>query len=108
MDTWRGTLDEDEVTTLKEERQYIIFVPNPDDETNFAITIVDTVSSHDRDAEEERFNVSNSVIKGIMHMLDSELDYLVEKGDDFILKEYEETLNKTDNVLMFEPRKTKH
>ena len=96
MDTWRGELDDSELDSLKEERQYIIFVPNPDDETNFTITVVDTVSSHGK------------VIKGIMHMLDTELEYLVEKGDDFILKEYEETLNKSDNLLMFDPRKTKH
>ena len=108
MDTWRGELDDSELDSLKEERQYIIFVPNPDDETNFTITVVDTVSSNGKDVEEEIFNVSNVVIKGIMHMLDTELEYLVEKGDDFILKEYEETLNKSDNLLMFDPRKTKH
>tara|TARA_R110002072_G_scaffold54088_3_gene142224 strand:+ start:2218 stop:2556 length:339 start_codon:yes stop_codon:yes gene_type:complete len=112
MDTWRGRPDDDELKKLKKERQYIIFVPNPEDETNFSIMVVDTVSSHNKDAEKENFNVSNIIIKGIMYMLDSELDYLVEQGEKFILDEYEEsmeeTLKNSDNILMFDPRKTKH
>ena len=104
MDTWRGRPDDDELKKLKKERQYIIFVPNPEDETNFSIMVVDTVK--------ENFNVSNIIIKGIMYMLDSELDYLVEQGEKFILDEYEEsmeeTLKNSDNILMFDPRKTKH
>jgi uncharacterized secreted protein with C-terminal beta-propeller domain len=111
MDTWRGKPEDSELKKLTKERQYVIFVPNPEDETNFSVMVVDTVSSPDKEDEKENYNVSNIIIKGIMYMLDSELDYLVEQGENFILDEYEESieesLKNSDNILMFDPRKTK-
>jgi len=74
MDTWRGKPEDSELKKLTKERQYVIFVPNPEDETNFSVMVVDTVSSPDKEDEKENFNVSNIIIKGIMYMLDSEFD----------------------------------
>ena len=89
---WRGKPEDDELRKLKEERQYIIFVPNPEDETNFSVMVVDTLSSNSLSEEynEEGFNISNIIIKGIMYMLDTELDYLVERGEIFMMDEYRE------------------
>ena len=44
--------------------------------------VADTFSSDlsERPPDDDYFNVANVVVKGIMSMLDSELDYLVEKG----------------------------
>ena len=69
MDTWRGKPEDSELKKLTKERQYVIFVPNPEDETNFSIMVVDTVSPHNKDAEKENFNVSNIIIKGIMLLI---------------------------------------
>ena len=57
-------------------------------------------------------NVSVLVVKGIMYMLDNELEYLVEKGAEFIQEEYfslkKQMFKNTDNVLVFDPKKVKH
>ena len=56
-------------------------------------------------------NVSVLVVKGIMHMLDSELEYLVERGAEFIQEEYlavkKEMFKNTDNIIVFPPKKIK-
>jgi len=111
--TWMGKPDDDELKKLKKERQYVIFVPNPEDETHFSVMIVDTVSPgplHE-EYQEESCNVSAIIIKGIMYMLDSELDYLVEKGESFIMDEYKEEkkelFKNSENVIVFDPKKIK-
>ena len=111
---WRGKPEDDELRKLKKERQYIIFVPNPEDETNFSVMVVDTLSSNSihEEYQEESFNVSNIIIKGIMNMLDNELDYLVERGESFIMDEYREEkeneFKNSENVIVFDPKKAKH
>ena len=111
---WRGKPEDDELRKLKEERQYIIFVPNPEDGTNFSVMVVDTLSSNSipEEYQEESFNVSNIIIKGIMNMLDNELDYLVERGESFIMDEYREEneneFKNSENVIVFAPKKVKH
>ena len=45
-------------------------------------------------------------------MLDSELDYLVEKGQEFLEEEYMETkedaFKNSKNIIVFDPKKIKH
>ena len=115
VDNWNENFDEEELESLQEGRYYIIFKPNPEDEATFSVKIADTTP------EEREFsnpmeglpsNVSVLVVKGIMYMLDNELEYLVEKGAEFIQEEYlslkKQMFKNTDNVLVFDPKKVKH
>ena len=114
INSWNGRQNSKELEHLKGDRHYIIFVPNPDDETNFSVLVADTFSPDlsEQSYDEESFNVANIIVKGIMAMLDSELDYLVEKGQEFIEEEYMETkedaFKNSENVIVFDPKKIKH
>ena len=114
INTWNNRPNSKELENLKGDRHYIIFVPNPDDETNFSVLVADTFSPDlsEQSYDEESFNVANIIVKGIMAMLDSELDYLVEKGQEFIEEEYMETkedaFKNSENVIVFDPKKIKH
>ena len=113
FNTWNAGFDDEELKSLQAERQYMIFIPDPEDSGVFSVKVADTTSVTDEeDDEEESFNVSNIIVKGIMAMLDSELDYLVEKGQEFIEEEYMETkedaFKNSENVIVFDPKKIKH
>jgi len=115
VDNWNENFDEEELESLQEGRHYIIFKPNPEDEATFSVKIADTTPADEefRDSLEGLpSNVSVLVIKGIMYMLDNELEYLVEKGAEFIQEEYlslkKQMFKNTDNVLVFDPKKVKH
>ena len=114
VDNWNENFDEEELESLQEGRHYIIFKPNPEDEATFSVKIADTTPSNeefDGSLEGLPSNVSVLVVKGIMHMLDSELEYLVERGAEFIQEEYlavkKEMFKNTDNVIVFPPKKIK-
>tara|TARA_R110002020_G_scaffold40033_1_gene118451 strand:+ start:646 stop:993 length:348 start_codon:yes stop_codon:yes gene_type:complete len=113
INSWNGRNNVDELQHLKGDRHYIILIPNPDDETNFSVMVADTFSSDlsERPPDDDYFNVANVVVKGIMSMLDSELDYLVEKGQEFIEEEYLEvkqnSFKNSENVIVFDPKKIK-
>ena len=112
---WTNKYNTEELEGLKKERQYIIFIPDPENHSNFATMIADTTtlaelikSSDDieLDYDEKHPNISMVVIKGIMHMLAHELDYLVDKGEEMMYDEYMESITKDeDNVIMFKPKK---
>ena len=112
VNDWNENFDEEELEALQEGRQYIIFKPNPENEATFSVKIADTTPAdkelNDTD-DELPSNVSILVVKGIMHMLDDELEYLVEKGAEFIQEEYlalkKELFKDTDNVIVFSPKK---
>ena len=114
VDNWNENFDEEELEALQEGRQYIICRPNPEDEATFSVKIADTTPADE--TNDDVFdgmppNVSILVVKGIMHMLDSELEYLVERGAEFIQEEYlavkKELFKNTDNVIVFPPKKIK-
>ena len=82
VDNWNENFDEEELESLQEGRHYIIFKPNPEDEATFSVKIADTTPADQEFSdplEGPPSNVSVLVIKGIMYMLDNELEYLVEK-----------------------------
>ena len=115
VDNWNENFDEEELEALQEGRQYIIFRPNPEDEATFSVKIADTTSADEEFSDSLEglpSNVSVLVVKGIMYMLDNELEYLVEKGTEFIQEEYlslkKQMFKNTDNVLVFDPKKVKH
>ena len=92
VDNWNENFDEEELEALQEGRQYIIFKPNPEDEATFSVKIADTTP-----ADKE------------LNDTDDELEYLVEKGAEFIQEEYlalkKELFKDTDNVIVFPPKK---
>ena len=115
VDTWNDTFDEEELECLQEGRQYIIFKPNPEEESVFSVKIIDTTQKEEKlsdTSEESSSNISVLIVKGIMHMLDNELDYLAERGSEVIKEEYvsfkKEMFKNSNNVLVFDPNKVKH
>jgi hypothetical protein len=115
VDTWNETFDEEELECLQEGRQYIIFKPNPEDENTFSVKIADTTPEEEKSSgslEESSSNISVLVVKGIMYMMDNELEYLVESGAEALNKEYllfkREKFKDSSNVLVFDPSKEKH
>jgi len=115
VDTWNDTFDEEELECLQEGRQYIIFKPNPEDEATFSVKIIDTTQKEEKlsdTLEESPSNISVLIVKGIMHMLDNELEYLVDSGSQVIKEEYlsfkKEMFKNSNNVLVFDPNKVKH
>ena len=101
----------EELSHLQEDRQYVIFVPNEEDEATFSVMVADTFSNDPSKQEShiERFNVSSLVIKGIMYMLDSELEYLVKKGEEYVRYENKESakilFKNSENVIVFDPER---
>ena len=76
INSWNGRQNSKELEHLKGDRHYIIFVPNPDDETNYSVLVADTCASDlsEQSYDEESFNGSNIIVKGIMDMWGSELE----------------------------------
>jgi hypothetical protein len=114
VDTWNETFDEEEIECLQEGRQYIIFKPNPEDESIFSVKVIDTTLEEGKlsdTSEESSSNISVLIVKGIMHMLDNELDYLAERGSEVVKEEYlsfkKEMFKNSNNVLVFDPNKVK-
>jgi|TARA_R100001530_G_scaffold57829_1_gene42002 hypothetical protein len=107
---WNGELDEEELSVLHEGRQYVVFYPSPEDETTFSVKVVDTTEASE-EYNEEFPNVSVVVVKGIMHMLDFELEYLVERGVEFMQGEVasvqKDKFKNSDNVIVFSPKTRK-
>ena len=109
---WNEKFDEEELKSLQAGRHYIIFKPNPEDETTFSVKIADTTAPDKEFGSslgELPSNISMLVVKGIMYMLDTELEYLVERGAEFVQEEYvalkKEMFKNTDNVIVFPPKK---
>jgi len=110
FNTWNAGFDDEELKSLQAERQYMIFIPDPEDSGVFSVKVADTTSVTDEEDDEDiSANVSSVIIKGFMYMLDNELDYLVDKGQELIYEEYIEmkttSFKDTDNVLVFKPKK---
>jgi len=110
FNTWNAGFDDEELKSLQAERQYMIFIPDPEDSGTFSVKVADTTSVTDEEDDEDiSANVSSVIIKGFMYMLDNELDYLVDKGQELIYEEYIEmkttSFKDTDNVLVFKPKK---
>jgi len=112
FNTWNSGFDEEELKSLQAERQYMIFIPNSEESGTFSVKVADTTSTSNDftdDDDELSHNVSTIVLKGMMYMLDNELEYLVEKGQELIYDEYMEmktnAFKNTDNVLVFKPKK---
>ena len=110
FNTWNAGFDDEELKSLQAERQYMIFIPDPEDSGVFSVKVADTTSITDEEENEDiSANVSSVIIKGFMYMLDNELDYLVDKGQELIYEEYIEmkttSFKDTDNVLVFKPKK---
>ena len=110
FNTWNAGFDDEELKSLQAERQYMIFIPDPEDSGVFSVKVADTTSVTDEEDDEDiSANVSSVIIKGFMYMLDNELDYLVDKGQELIYEEYIEmkttSFKETDNVLVFKPKK---
>jgi len=110
FNTWNAGFDDEELKSLQAERQYMIFIPDPEDSGVFSVKVADTTSVTDEEDDEDiSANVSSVIIKGFMYMLDNELEYLVDKGQELIYEEYIEmkttSFKDTDNVLVFKPKK---
>jgi|6_EtaG_2_1085325.scaffolds.fasta_scaffold44151_2 hypothetical protein len=111
FNTWNAGIDDEELQSLRAERQYMIFIPHPEDSGTFSVKVADTTSVTDDEEDEDEIhsNVSSVIIKGFMYMLDNELDYLVDKGQELIYEEYIEmkttSFKDTNNVLVFKPKK---
>jgi hypothetical protein len=113
--SWEERDPNDELKDLKEGRQYIIFIPNPEDDTNFSVMIADTVpitKEGDLSYKESYANVSMLIVKGMVFMLNNDLEYLLERGEEVMDSEYIEAkkdqFKNIENVVVFKPKDTKH
>lgn len=102
-------ITDEEINTLFKDRMYLIFSPNKDDPEEFSVKLADTTNPYLKSEYNDRILY---IVMGLMSMIDEDLDFLLDKGQEIMYNRYIEKKEKefanSENVVILNPHDRVH
>jgi len=98
-----------EARNLSKNRMYLIFEPSSKNSDEFSVKLADTTIKKEDSTEDNKLLY---VVMGLMSMVDSDLDFLIDKGQEVIydlyLERKKQQFKNFENVIIFNPHERIH
>jgi len=102
-------ISDEEINSLYKDRMYLIFAPDKQDPEEFSVKLADTTQL---ELNSEKHNRILYILMGLMSMIDEDLDFLLDKGQEIMYNSLVEQRKKefasSKNVVVFNPHDRVH
>tara|TARA_R100001082_G_scaffold28899_1_gene14538 strand:- start:367 stop:699 length:333 start_codon:yes stop_codon:yes gene_type:complete len=102
-------ISDKEINSLHKDRMYLIFAPSKENPEEFSVKLADTT---ELELNSDRHSRILYIVMGLMSMIDEDLDFLLDKGEEIMYNTLTEQRKKefadSKNVVVFNPHDRVH